>query len=80
MQQRMAIERHRSFGVFFLSIGGISALILVIGGVVTSWSWNPWIQIVLVALWSAMGLLFLWRYQREIATFTAEHGTDAGKR
>ncbi|MET1051255.1 MAG: hypothetical protein ABWX65_01315 [Mycetocola sp.] len=80
IQQRMAIERQRTFGLIFLVLGGVSLPVAIIVTVASSSSWIPWIQIVVALVWIGLGLLGLLRYRREVGTFTGEHGVDAGKR
>lgn len=86
IMQRMAIERKRTFGVWWLIGGGIW-VVVAIGQLTTFLGSRPWITsiislaaVVIALVFVAKGLITLGRYRREIATFTAENGVDAGKR
>jgi hypothetical protein len=86
IMQRMSIERKRTSGVWWVVFGGIWAVV-AIWQVTTLLGSRPWISsaislvsVVIALVFVARGLINVARYRREIATFTAENGVDAGKR
>jgi hypothetical protein len=79
VQQRMALERRRSFGIIWLVLG-----VLYCAGAVVQVSTDGrhvwWANLAIGCAWIGVGYVELRRSQRALTAFEAEHGADAGRR
>ncbi|ROQ41117.1 hypothetical protein EDF46_0488 [Frondihabitans sp. PhB188] len=79
IQQRMAIDRRRNYGLFAL-IGGFVFLVLSLGELIASGSsrWFAWAYLAMAVFWIVVGLRERIVGTRRLAAFEAEHGVGAG--
>lgn len=79
IQQRIAIDRTRVFGIVGISVGATGFVLMSVFALVEALPWSSWIPVFIWLVIVGGGVDNLRKARRRLRAFEAEHGAGAGE-